>query len=462
MKDVSSAASQEHDMRQRAASLEDLVGSILDQAKHSGASAAEVSVGDNTGLSVTVRKGELETVEFHNDRGFGITVYVGKRKGTAHTSDASVGAVRDTVRAAVNIAKYTEEDPCNGLADAHLMATTLPDLDLYHPWAIDVPEATELATEAEAEALAFDQRIVNSEGAQVATKRSCHAYGNSHGFVKAVWATSHSTSCSMIAADDQGMQSDYWYTVGRDAADMEKPCRRRPRGGAPRGGAAEPRQIATGSYPVLFAPPMAAGLIGHLLSAISGAAQYRKESYLLDGIGRQVLASGISLAEHPHRRKGLAAPPSTAMAWPLAPKRSSRDGVLASYCAWHVLRSSSRSCHHRQPPAASFNLDVDAEQRADRRVDARDGYRPRGHEPDGPGGEPSDRRLFPRCDRILGGRWHSAASGGRNHHRCQPGRPLQGYRWLRRRCRCAPEAFARGRSWSRGCAWLLEPDRRCP
>ena len=362
MKDVSSAASQEHDMRQRAASLEDLVGSILDQAKHNGASDAEVSVGDNTGLSVTVRKGELETVEFHNDRGFGITVYVGKRKGTAHTSDASVGAVRDTVRAAVNIAKYTEEDPCNGLADAHLMATTLPDLDLYHPWAIDVPKATELATEAEAEALAFDRRIVNSEGAQVATTRSCRAYGNSHGFVKAVWATSHSTSCSMIAADDQGMQSDYWYTVGRDAADMQghvavgREAARRAVARLNR------RQIATGSYPVLFAPPMAAGLIGHLLSAISGAAQYRKESYLLDGIGRQVLASGISLVEHPHRRKGLASAAFDGDGVATRAKAFVEDGVLASY----VLGTySARRLGLATTGNAGgvFNLDVDAEQR---------------------------------------------------------------------------------------------------
>ena len=170
------SAMQERSPDQQAAALKDLVGSILDQARRQGATAAEVSAGDNSGLSVTVRKGELETVEFHNDRGFGITVYVGARKGNAHTSDASADAVRDTVQAAVNIAKYTEEDACNGLADAELMAATLPDLDLHHPWAIDVPQAAELAMEAEDAALTFDRRIVNSEGTQVATHRSCRVY----------------------------------------------------------------------------------------------------------------------------------------------------------------------------------------------------------------------------------------------------------------------------------------------
>ena len=362
MKDVSSASSQDHDLRQRAAALEDLVGSILDQAKRHGASAAEVAVGDNTGLSVTVRKGELETVEFHNDRGFGITVYVGKRKGDAHTSDASPGAVRDTVRAAVNIAKYTEEDPCNGLADADLMATTLPDLDLYHPWVVDVPDATELATEAEAAALAFDRRIVNSEGAQVATQRSCHAYGNSHGFNEAVWATSHSTSCSMIAADEQGLQRDYWHTVGRDPADLEHHVavgREAARRAVAR---LDRRRIATGAHPVLFAPPVAAGLIGHLLSAISGAAQYRKESYLLDSIGRQVLSHGITLAEHPHRRKGLASAAFDGDGVATRAKAFVEDGVLASY----VLGTySGRRLGLASTGNAGgvFNLDVEAERR---------------------------------------------------------------------------------------------------
>ena len=362
MKDVSSASSHERDPRQQTAALEDLVESILDQAKRHGATAAEVAVGDSTGLSVTVRKGDLETVEFHNDRGFGITVYVGARRGSAHTSDASPDAVRDAVRAAVNIAKYTEEDPCNGLADAELMATTLPDLDIYHPWAIDVPQAAELATEAEAAALAFDPRIVNSEGAQVATQRGCHVYGNSHGFVEAFWGTSHSTSCAMIAADEQGLQRDYWHTVGRDPADLEDHVavgREAARRAIAR---LDRHRIATGTYPVLFAPPVAAGLIGHLLSAIGGTAQYRKESYLLDGIGRQVLPSGITLAEHPHRRKGLASAAFDGDGVATRAKAFVEDGVLASY----VLGTySARRLGLATTGNAGgvFNLDVVAERR---------------------------------------------------------------------------------------------------
>ena len=331
MKTASAGAIQERNPEQQAAALKELVGSILDQAERQGATTAEVSAGDNSGLSVMVRKGELETVEFHNDRGFGITVYVGARKGHAHTSDASADAVRDTVQAAVNIAKYTEEDACNGLAEAELMAATLPDLDLHHPWAIDVPQAAELATEAEDAALAFDPRIVNSEGAQVATQRSCHVYGNSHGFVEATWGTSHSTSCSMIAADEQGMQRDYWHTVGRDPADLEDHVavgREAARRAVARLGR---RRIATGAYPVLFEPPMAASLIGHLLSAIGGGAQYRKASYLLDGIGRQVLPPGIALAEHPHRRKGIASAAFDGDGVATSAKAFVDDGVLASY-----------------------------------------------------------------------------------------------------------------------------------
>ena len=315
----------------QATALKVLVERILDEARRQGATAAEVGAGDDTGLAVTVRKGEIETVEFHNDRGFGITVYAGARKGHASTSDASPEAIRDTVRAATNIAKFTEEDPCNGLADAALMAATLPELDLYHPWQLDVAEAARRAQEAEAEALAYDPRIVNTEGAQVATQRACHVYGNSHGFVEATWATRHSTSCTVIAGDDDGMQHDHWYTVGRAAADLEEPPavgREAARRAVARLGR---RAIATGSYPVLFAPPMAAGLIGHLLSAISGTALYRKESYLLDCLGSPVMAAGMTLAEDPHRRKGLGSAAFDGDGVATRAKAFVEDGVAASY-----------------------------------------------------------------------------------------------------------------------------------
>ncbi len=350
------------DPDQTAAALKDLVERILNEARRQGASAAEVSASDDTGLSVIVRKGEIETVEFNDDRGFGITVYAGTRKGHASTSDPSPEAIRDTVRAAVNIAKYTAQDPCNGLAEAELMATTLPELDLDHPWDVDVAEAARLAHQAEAEALAFDSRIVNSEGAQLTTERGCHAYGNSHGLIEATWGTHHAVSCAMIAADDDGMQRDYWYSVGRAPGDLEDPVavgREAARRSIDRLGC---RPITTGVYPVLFAPPMAAGLIGHLLAAISGRALYRKESYLLDCLGRQVMAKGITLREDPHRRKGLNSAAYDGNGVATHPKAFVEDGVAASYIlgAYSARRLGLTTTGNA---GGVFNLDLVAETR---------------------------------------------------------------------------------------------------
>ena len=316
---------------QTAPNLKSLVGQILDEAHRCGATAAEVAVGNTTGLSVGVRKGELETVEFNNDRGFGITVYVGERKGSASTSDASSDAVQNTVRQALNIAKYTESDPCNGLADADLMARTFPDLDIDHPWTVDVEEASRLALDAEAAALGVDKRIVNSEGARLATQRGCHVYGNSHGFVEAAWGTRHSLSCSVVAADKEGMQSDYAFTIGRAADDLEDAAAVGQEAGRRTIARLGHRPVQTGQYPVLFDAPTASGLFGHLLSAISGASLYRKESYLLDSLGRQATAPGITLAENPHRRKGLASAAHDGDGVATRAKSFVDDGVVTSY-----------------------------------------------------------------------------------------------------------------------------------
>lgn len=315
----------------QAARLRGQVAAALDLARQEGATAAEAAASDATGLSVTVRQRELETVAFNNDRGLGVTVYVGQRKGHANTSDTSPAAIRDTVRAAVNIARFTEEDPCNGLAPAELMPTALPDLDLHHPWPVDVAQATELATNAEVAALDADRRIVNSEGADVETYRSCSAYGNSHGFMGTAWGTRHGISCSVIAADDAGMQREFEYTVGRAAADMEAAeavGREAARRALARLGR---RPVKTGTYPVLFAAPMARGLIGHLLAAIGGGALYRKESYLLDSIGRQALADGITLREHPHRPRGLGSAGFDADGVATEAKSFVEDGIVKRY-----------------------------------------------------------------------------------------------------------------------------------
>lgn len=288
------------DVRHDEAELKTLVADILAEAGKQGASAAEVSVSADTGLSVSVRKGSLETIEFNQDRGFGITVYFGARKGSASTSDSSRDAIRETVRAAANIARYTQEDPCNGLADAELMPTALPELDLYHAWDLDPDRAQALALECENAAFEHDTRVVNSEGAQVSTQQSCRVYGNSHGFIGSYLGTRHGVSCAVIAEDERGMQRDYWYTVARNAANLDDVAgvgRRAARRAVER---LSPRRVQTGRFPVLYAPEVASGLVGHLLGALAGGAQYRKASFLLGALGSRVAAEHLSLVEEPH------------------------------------------------------------------------------------------------------------------------------------------------------------------
>ena len=295
------------DIRGSEAELQNLVEDILGEARRQGASGAEVSASADAGLSVAVRRGELETVEFNQDRGFGITLYFGQRKGSASTSDSSLPAIRETVEAAANIARHTQEDPCNGLADAELMPEALPDLDIYHPWFLDPAAAEVMALACEGAGFAHDGRVVNSEGAQVSSQQSCRVYGNSHGFIGSYSATRHGISCVLIAEDENGMQRDYWYTTARDPAGLE---------GAEHVGTEaarrtvdrlSPQKVKTGRFPVVFAPNMATGLMGHLLGAISGGAQYRKSSFLLDSLGSSVAADHLTLAEQPHLRNSIGA-----------------------------------------------------------------------------------------------------------------------------------------------------------
>jgi PmbA protein len=288
------------DMRRNEQELRALVADILAEAERQGASAAEVSVSADTGLSVSVRKGSLETIEFNQDRGFAITVYFGARKGSASTSDSSREAIRETVRAAANIARFTQEDPCNGLADAELMPTSLPDLELFHPWDMDPARAQELAVECENAAFERDRRVVNSEGAQVSTQQSCRVYGNSHGFIGSILGTRHGVSCVVIAEDDKGMQRDYWYTAARNPAALEAVAAVGARAADRTVARLSPRRVQTGRFPVLFAPEVASGLIGSLLGALAGGAQYRKASFLLDCLGHRVAADHLSLVEEPH------------------------------------------------------------------------------------------------------------------------------------------------------------------
>lgn len=289
--------------------LERVVEQAISLARARGATAAEAGVGVSTGLSVTVRLGEVETLEYQRDRSLGVTVYAGQRKGSASTANLSPAAVEETVAKALSIASFTTDDEYAGLPDAALMASDLPDLDLCHPWELDAPAAIELARRCEAAGLATDQRIRNSEGASVATHRKLRVFGNSHGFVGGYPSTSHSVSCVVLGQDDGDMQRDYWYTAARDwraLEDIEEVGRKAARKAVERLGAGK---LSTRKAPVLFAPDLARGLVGHFVGAIGGAAQYRRSSFLLDARGQQVFPEGISLIERPHLRGALGSAP---------------------------------------------------------------------------------------------------------------------------------------------------------
>ncbi|MFD3301273.1 metalloprotease PmbA [Aquipseudomonas alcaligenes] len=280
--------------------LQAQVEQIIAEARRQGASACEVAVSMEQGLSTTVRQGEVETVEFNRDQGFGITLYVGQRKGSASTSASGEAAIRETVAAALAIAKHASEDDCAGLADAALMARELPDLDLYHPWAIAPEQAVELALACEAAAFATDNRISNADGTSLSTHQGCRVYGNSHGFVGGYASTRHSLSCVMIAEGEGQMQRDYWYDVNRQGELLADPLsigRKAAERSVARLGA---RPVPTCEVPVLFAAELATGLFGHFLAAISGGNLYRHSSFLEGALGQRLFPEWLNLDERPH------------------------------------------------------------------------------------------------------------------------------------------------------------------
>ncbi|NQD91907.1 metalloprotease PmbA, partial [Pseudomonas sp. CrR25] len=285
--------------------LQAQVEQILGEAKQQGASACEVAVSVEQGLSTSVRQGEVETVEFNRDQGFGITLYVGQRKGSASTSATGAAAIRETVAAALAIAKHASEDDCAGLADAALMARELPQLDLYHAWPISPEQAIEQALSCEAAAFATDPRIKNADGTTLNTHQGCRVYGNSHGFVSGYASTRHSLSCVMIAEAGGQMQRDYWYDVNRQGellADAQGIGQRAAQRAVSRLGA---RPVPTCEVPVLFAAELATGLFGHFLAAISGGNLYRKSSFLEGALGQQLFPAWLTLDERPHIPRAL-------------------------------------------------------------------------------------------------------------------------------------------------------------
>lgn len=277
---------------------------VIQRCRRAGASQAEVGASIDVGLNVTVRMGEVETIEHNRDRSFGITVYFGQRKGSASTADLHPDSITATIDHACAIARYTEADPCTGLADADLMAREFSDLDLWHPWKVAPAQAIELATEIETAGREFDARISNSEGASVQAGETLAVYANSHGFVGRERATRHTLSCALIAEDKNGMQRDYWYESVRSADDFPDMRQIGERAAQRTVKRLSARQLGTCTCPVLFAPEVARGLIGHFLSAVSGGALYRKASFLVDHAGKRVFPDFVEIFERPHVRRG--------------------------------------------------------------------------------------------------------------------------------------------------------------
>jgi PmbA protein len=289
--------------------LEDLVHEVIAQARTLGADGVEAGVSMDTGLSVTVRLGETETLEYSRDRGLGLTVYFDHRKGSASTADFSPESLRATVNAACDIARYTSSDPCAALADPERMAKTVPDLDLYHPWPLEAEQAIEVARVCEDAARAVDTRIVNSEGASVSSYVGLRVMGNSHGFLGGYRTSRHSLGCAVIGREGEEMQRDHWYFAARDYRDLEPPATVGRKAGERTIQRLGTRRLSTRRAPVVFAAEVAGSLFGNFISAIKGGNLYRKASFLVDHLGRQVFPGFVRIHEQPLLKKALGSAP---------------------------------------------------------------------------------------------------------------------------------------------------------
>ncbi|HEX5766629.1 MAG TPA: metalloprotease PmbA, partial [Burkholderiales bacterium] len=308
---------------------------VLDRARRAGASGCECDVSEGYGLSVTVRKGKPDTIEHNRDRSIGVTVYFGERprarRGHASTSDFSRAALEQTVDAAAAIARHTAEDDCAGLPEPELLAREQPNLDLFHPWDISTEEAVDLARRCEAAAFAVSKKIRNSEGATVSAQQTQFVLANSHGFVGGFAGSRHWISCAVIAEEKGLMQRDDWYSASRvpeKLADARALGRYAGERAAARLGA---RKIATCQAPVLFEAPVAIGLIGHFVSAVSGGNLYRKTSFLVDSLGEQVFSPLVSIDERPRERQGMASSAFDEEGVATIERPIVREGVVEGY-----------------------------------------------------------------------------------------------------------------------------------
>lgn len=311
--------------------LREIIAMALEEARKAGASQAEADVSLQQGLNVTVRLGEVETIEYQRDRALGITVYFNGAKGSASSADLGPDAVRAMVAKACSIASFTARDEFAGLAEAADMARDIRDLDLFHPWDLAPEAAIEMARACEAAGLAVDRRLNNSEGATVSSHRGVRVYGNTHGFLAGFPSTSHSLSCVLLAQDGEDMQRDYWYSTSRVPTALESLERVGHRAAQRTIARLGARQISTRKAPILFAADVARDFFGHLVGAVRGPSQYRKASFLLDAAGQQVLPSFVQMQERPHLPRALASSPYDAEGVATRDRDLVRDGVLQGY-----------------------------------------------------------------------------------------------------------------------------------
>ncbi|HIF50674.1 MAG TPA: metalloprotease PmbA [Thiotrichaceae bacterium] len=308
-----------------------IIDSVLTQAKTMGASAAEADVGVGSGLSANVRKGEIDKLEYERDKGLGITVYINGQKGNSSTSDFSEDAIKKSIEAAIGIAKHASRDEFAGLADAELMATEFPDLNLYHPWTIAPEAAIELAIECEQSAFDADKRISNSDGTSVSTYSGLNLYGNTNNFINGWSWSSHTIDCTVIAEDSNGMQRDGWYSKARDFNDLQSIkdiSQEAARRTVVRLGS---RKLKTCKAPVIFEAPIASGLFSALITAIAGGSLYRRATFLLDKKGEQIFSDHINIYEQPYIMKALGSAPFDNDGVTTKERDIVKDGMLMDY-----------------------------------------------------------------------------------------------------------------------------------
>jgi PmbA protein len=307
------------------------VTDALTYAKTRGATAADAEVSEGFGQTVTVRQREVETIEYNRDKGIGVTVYIGQQRGHASSSDLSPEALRDTVDAALAIARFTAIDDCAGLADPDRLAREFPDLDLIHPWDMPVERAIEMAQACEAAGFAVDKKITNSEGATVSTQQSHFIYGNTNGFLAGYSSSRHSIWCALIAGKGDGMQRDDWYETVRDPADLPAPDVIGRKAGQRAVARLKARKVPTEQVPVLFESGVSASLMGHFVSAVSGGSLYRKSSFLLDSLGQTVFSPCVQMTDLPLIPKGLASGAFDEEGVATQARDIVRDGVVQGY-----------------------------------------------------------------------------------------------------------------------------------